>query len=70
MTQEELEQLKALLEKAHLILNLSDAYTDISVKSEDGELVLVGDNLWVQNAYGKSRTVSSKGIVDKEFMVY
>lgn len=70
MTQQELQQLQILLEKAHKTLGLTDFFTHLSIKSEDGELVLVGDNLWIQNAYGKSRKVSSKSVKDTEIIIY
>lgn len=70
MTQEELLQLQILLKKAHETLNLSGTYTHFSVKSEDEGLVLIGDSLWVQNAYGKSRKVLSTGVEDTEIVIY
>jgi hypothetical protein len=63
MGQEELEQLKNLLNKARSILDSSEANVFVCLDEELGELVLFGEC----NREGGYRTISSQGVSD-DFM--
>jgi len=63
MSQEELEQLKNLLNKARSILDSPEANVFVCNSEDDAELVLFGEC----NREGVYRTISSQGVSD-EFM--